>query len=90
VDFAIPFSLRHRVAWPATLQIILKNDAKCSFIELRRNMVSQRFQKRRIIPCYFGLVHKPPLDIPYPLRRVAFSSLSDCVNRPYLNAAFAN
>jgi hypothetical protein len=50
VDFAIPFSLRHRVAWPTTLQIILKNDAKWSFFQLRRNMLSQRFQKRRIIP----------------------------------------
>jgi hypothetical protein len=48
--FAIPFCSWHLVAWPATLQIILKNDAKWSFFELRRNMFSQRFKKRRIVP----------------------------------------
>jgi hypothetical protein len=78
VDFAIPFCLPHRVAWPATLQLILRNEAKHPFIELRRSMLSQRFQKRRIIPSYFGLVHKPPLDIPYSLRRVAFPCLGNC------------
>jgi hypothetical protein len=30
--------------WPASLQIILKNDAKCSFSEPRRDMFCQRFQ----------------------------------------------
>jgi hypothetical protein len=49
VDFASPFCLRHLVAWPATLQIILKNDAKSSFFKLCCNMFGQRFQKRRII-----------------------------------------
>jgi hypothetical protein len=61
VDFAFPFCLRHLVGWPATFQVILKNDAKWSFFQPRRNMFSQRFQKRRIIPGYFGLVRKPPL-----------------------------
>jgi hypothetical protein len=44
VDFAIPFCLRHLVAWPATVQIILKNDAKSSLFELLRDMFSKNFQ----------------------------------------------
>jgi len=43
-DFAFPFCLRHLVAWPATLQIILKNDAKSSFLELLRDVFSKNFQ----------------------------------------------
>jgi hypothetical protein len=58
VGFAIPFCPWHLVAWPATLQIILKNDAKWSFFEPRCNMFTQRLKKRRIVPGYFGLVHK--------------------------------
>ena len=65
VDFAIPFFLRQLFAWPAPLQIVLKNDAKCSFFKLRRNLLSQRFQKRRIVPGYFGFVHKRLLRVSY-------------------------
>ena len=54
-DFAIPFFRRHLVAWPATLQIIIKNEAKSSYYELRRNMFSQHYQKRRFILGYFRL-----------------------------------
>jgi len=46
MDFSAPRCRLHAVAWPATVQIILKNDAECSFFELRRNMFSQSFQKR--------------------------------------------
>jgi len=46
MNFSQPRCPLHVLAWPATVQIILKNDAKCSFFEVRRNMFSQRFQKR--------------------------------------------
>jgi hypothetical protein len=58
MDFSQPCCRLHVVAWPVTVQIVLKNDAKSSFFELRRNMFSQRFQKRRILPGPFGLIHK--------------------------------
>jgi hypothetical protein len=44
VDFAFPFCLRDLVAWPATLQIILKNDAKSSLFELFRDVFGKNFQ----------------------------------------------
>ena len=44
VDFAISFCLRHLVAWPATLQIILKNNAESSLFELLRDVFSKYFQ----------------------------------------------
>ena len=31
LNLSLPFWLRHFVVWPATLQIVFKNDAKCSF-----------------------------------------------------------
>ena len=43
MDFSQPCCRLHVVAWPATVQIILKNDTKCSFFELRSNIFSQRF-----------------------------------------------
>jgi len=46
MDFSQPCCRLQVAAWPATVQIILKNDAKSSFFELRRNMFSQRFLKR--------------------------------------------
>src|SRR5215472_16262422 len=46
MDFFQPCCRLHVVAWPVTVQIMLKNDVKSSFFELGRNMFSQRFQKR--------------------------------------------
>ena len=44
LDSSLPYFRRHPFAWPASLQIILKNDAKWSFPEPRRDMFCQRFQ----------------------------------------------
>jgi hypothetical protein len=44
LDSSLPYFRRHPFAWPASLQIILKNDAKWSFSEPRRDMFCQRFQ----------------------------------------------
>src|SRR5882724_6435830 len=44
LDSSLPYFRCHPFAWPASLQIILKNDAKCSFSEPRRDMFCQRFQ----------------------------------------------
>jgi len=44
LDASLPYFRRHPFAWPASLQIILKNDAKWSFSEPRRDMFCQRFQ----------------------------------------------
>jgi hypothetical protein len=48
LDFSFSFGPRDPPAWPATIQIILKNDAKCSFFELSRNVFSERFQKMMV------------------------------------------
>jgi len=44
LDFSLPFCPRDLFAWPATLEIILKNDAKRSFFEASCNMFGKRFQ----------------------------------------------
>ena len=44
LDSSLPYFRRYPFAWPASLQVILKNDAKWSFSEPRRDMFSQRFQ----------------------------------------------
>jgi len=44
LDSSLSYFRRHPFAWPASLQIILKNDAKWSFSEPRRDMFCQRFQ----------------------------------------------
>ena len=41
LNFSLPFCARHLVAWPATLHIILKNDAKSSFFKPCCNMFGQ-------------------------------------------------
>src|SRR6476646_6175083 len=43
LDSSLPYFWRHPFAWPASLQIILKNDAKWSISEPRRDILSQRF-----------------------------------------------
>src|SRR4026208_402142 len=43
LNFFLPFCARHFVAWPQTLQIILKNDAKCSCFKPGCNMFGQCF-----------------------------------------------
>jgi hypothetical protein len=50
LNFFFPFGSFDHFTWPATLQIILKNDAKCSFSEVRCNMLSQRFQNYDLGP----------------------------------------
>jgi len=42
-DFSRSFCLRHSAAWPATFQIIFKNDAICSFFKPCCNMSGQCF-----------------------------------------------
>ena len=41
LNFPFPFCVRHLVAWPATLHIILKNDAKSSFFKPCCNLFDQ-------------------------------------------------
>jgi hypothetical protein len=41
LNFSLLFCVRHLVAQPATLHIILKNDAKSSFFKLCCNMLGQ-------------------------------------------------
>ena len=44
LDFSLSFCPRHLLARPATLQIILKNNAESSFFDLLGDVFSKRFQ----------------------------------------------
>jgi hypothetical protein len=55
-NFSVPFCPLHLVAWPATLQIIFKNDAKRSFFDSRLNLFSQSFHVFIFGTCGFGAI----------------------------------
>jgi hypothetical protein len=44
LDFSLSFCPRHCAAWPAAVQITIKNNAESSLFELLRDVFSKRFQ----------------------------------------------